>query len=460
VADPVSTKDLVQFLPLQHRGWEALHKFKYVLLGGNRGPGKSYWLRWSLLLLLLEWAQQGHKNVRVALFCETFPELRKRQIRWIKAEFPAWLGEIKSTQEEGLAFYIKREFGGGAIYLLNLDEPDKYKSAEFAAIGVDELTQNKFETFDVLKGSLRWVGIQHSPFLSASNPDGIGHQWVKDIWVSRDFSKYPKLGEIKDQFIYLPGKPKDNMYLPDSYWDTIESIENDALRKAWLLGDWDAFQGQVFNEWRRGDPDLEDGHVIRPQTVPAHWRKWRAMDWGYSAPWCVLWFAKNPDNGRVWIYRELYQTELTDRQQARTIREHTPEVVSFTLAPPELWARKNAEDKVTSTADEYAGEGVPLTVADNSRIAGWRRVHNALAKLPDGIPGLQVFETCTQLIRTLPSLPYDKVNVEDVNTDAEDHAADALRYGLTDLTLPKPPTDDKRQKRARAEIERVARKLL
>lgn len=50
--------------------------------------------------------------------------------------------------------------------------------------------------------------------------------------------------------------------------------------------------------------------------------------------------------------------------------------------------------------------------------------------MEDGEAGLLIFETCTNLLRTLPTLVYDQVRVEDVDSDGEDHAADALRYAL------------------------------
>jgi len=102
-------------------------------------------------------------------------------------------------------------------------------------------------------------------------------------------------------------------------------------------------------------------------------------------------------------------------------------------------------DVVTSTADEYAAEGVGLIKADNDRLAGKRKVDRVLSKLPDGLPGIQIFENCPNLIRTLPALPYDPVNVEDVDTDAEDHSFDCLKYGLTRMPAKRKPLVPKRQ---------------
>ena len=63
-----------------------------------------------------------------------------------------------------------------------------------------------------------------------------------------------------------------------------------------------------------------------------------------------------------------------------------------------------------------------------SRINGKLEVHKRLA-VKDNQPGIRVFKTCRNLIRTLGMLPTDDKNPEDVDTNAEDHAYDALRYG-------------------------------
>lgn len=433
--------ELMGFLPKQWEAWDAVWLFKYILYGGARGPGKSYWLRWTLLSLLLYWyLELGLRNVTVGLFCDTYPELRDRQITKIKREFPLWLGEVKSTQEAGLGFYLREEYGGGIIALRNLDDPSKYQSAEFAAAAVDELTKISKETFDYLRGSMRWPGVPETKFLGATNPGGIGHLWVKSLWVDGDFSAYPEMKDIKEKFSFIRALPKDNPYLTDDYWDDLNS-QPPQLYRAWVEGDWDAFEGQAFSEWRR------DRHILGMDelfTPPAHWPKWRAIDWGFAKPWCCLWMTKDIDTDRIYVYRELYIAGLTDKQQAKAIKENTPleEVIHITYADPSMWTKKNIEDVVTSTADIYAAHGVVLTKADNDRLGGKRKVHRALADMPDGMPGLRVFPQCVNLIRTLPSLPLDKTRVEDVDTDAEDHAYDTLRYGLTNFNIrPKEQVD-------------------
>lgn len=436
----VRLSELMNLLPKQLEAWQGMFSHRYILFGGARGPGKSYLLRWAALTyclhLFLEYKITG---ARVGLFCETYPDLRDRQISKIKAEFPPWLGEVKETKEDGLCYFIRAEYGGGYIALRNLDDPTKYQSAEFAGIFVDELTKIQRSTFDILRGSLRWPGVSHTVFMGASNPGSIGHMWVKQLWIDRQFP--PELQERAHEFLFVRALPKDNPYLDQSYWDELNSLPP-QLASAWRDGNWDVFAGMAFNAWDRTK------HTSPPRLIPDHWPKWRAIDWGKNAPFCCLWFTKEPDTERIYVYREAYQTDLTDVEQAKLVRDMTPkgENISFTYADPSMWTEKNMDGKVSSTATEYANCGVILTKADNDRLSGKRKVDRLLNNLPDGGPGLVIYETCPNLIRTLPALPYDNVKVEDVDTKAEDHAYDALRYGLTNYQVQKPKREQKEQR--------------
>ena len=72
-----------------------------------------------------------------------------------------------------------------------------------------------------------------------------------------------------------------------------------------------------------------------------------------------------------------------------------------------------------------------MSKANNDRLGGKRAVNRMLADGPDGKPLLQVFDCCENFIRTFPLLVRDEGKPEDVDTDGEDHAYDALRYLLT-----------------------------
>lgn len=436
IGDRLETINVLGFTPRQAEAWAQLASHRFLLYGGARGGGKSRFLRWGGIGLLMDHAAAGRRGVVGALFCSTYPELRDRQVSKIDMEFPKWLGDLRDSQQFGLAFHVAEEYGGGVLQLRNLDDPSKYKSSEFAFILIDELTQIADPAvFHTLRGSLRWAGVRRPQFIAASNPDGPGNLWVRQLWIERDYP--PELQPLADEFCFVQSLPTDNPHLDDSYWQDLKTLPPD-LRRAWLEGDWYVFSGQAFKSWRT------ERHIIKPFEIPKHWLRFRGIDWGYASPFCCLWIARNPDNGRVVVYRELYGKELTDRQQARMIADLTPqdERISTSYADPSMWARSTL-DNVTSTADQYLAAGVQLTQADNNRLNGKRKIDRLLEDLPDGKPGLLVFETCSNLIRTLPAMAYDKRHPEDIDTTQEDHAVDALRYALTSLREGSPRQEKK-----------------
>jgi hypothetical protein len=112
--------------------------------------------------------------------------------------------------------------------------------------------------------------------------------------------------------------------------------------------------------------------------------------------------------------------------------------ISYTVASPDMWQKRGVKDIMGGEciAETFAKLGVPLIKADNNRIVGWQRVRECLADAADGLPNVQIFSTCTNLIRTLPILSFDAHNREDVSGTCEDHAAEAMRYGL--MSRPSP----------------------
>ena len=426
-------RSIINPLPSQERLLDAQYEYEYLLFGGAAGPGKSYILRWAAIDFLMYAASQGHYGVRVGLFCEDYPSLKDRQVTKIRREFPTWLGELKGSQDEGYGFFLRPQWGSGAIMLRNLDKPAKYASAEFAGIYVDELTKNTRQMFDDLRFRKRWIGMDHSPFVAATNPGSAGHAWVKKLWIDQDFSGDDDRLD-PSTFLFIPARIQEMIDLrPElirpSYLATLNSLP-DAMRRAMLDGDWTVFSGQVFSEWR------SNLHVCEPFKIPASWTRWVAIDYGFANPFCALWFARSPDKKHVYIYRELYERGWLAREQARRVKAASEgERIWLYAADPSMWQKKR-ETTGISFADEYGREGLTLTKANNERLAGWDVCHEALAwkELPNGRllkePRLQVFSTCPNFIRTVPALPYDPIKVEDVDTDAEDHPGDAWRYGM------------------------------
>jgi len=436
----VRFSDLAGFFSRQLEALEHLKTKKYILYGGAAGGGKSRFLRWACIWFLLRaWALYGVWAVRVGLFCENYPALKDRHLAKIGTEFPRWLGALKNTQAEGLVFQVRPELGGGVLAFRNLDDPGKYDSVEFAMVAVDELTRNRESVFNELRKRLRWPvdpGLNFEderpgcfpadfqyPFLAATNPGNIGHAWVKRLWVDRDFP--PELKSYAERIAYIQSLATDNPYNPPSYFEDLKSLP-DPLRSAYAFGRWDVFVGQFFAEWR---PEL---HVIADFPVPAYWRRFTAMDWGYSSPTCVLWFAVGPDNV-VYVYREAYVRQLdTPRLGELLCRMSAGESIGYRKLDPACWDSSRGP----SIAEGLGDAGWLCEKAENDRTSGWQRVRDFLAWREDDTgrlvrrPLLQVFRSCENLVRTLPAQVFDQRNVDDLDTKGEDHAVDALRYGL------------------------------
>lgn len=421
----VSWSEVVNFTDRQKDAYKSMFNHTFTLYGGARGGGKSYWLRWAMISWMIYQAKQGFPGIVGGLFSSTYTNLKDRQISKIDKEFPDWLGILKENKTHGLAFYLHDKFGGGVLTLKNLDETSKYKSAEFGIIGVDELTEHTVDTFNILIGSLRWAKLAKPCFIAGSNPDGIGNEWVKNYFINKEYP--PELQPLADEFSFVPALPTDNPHLDKSYYIMLNSLPED-LRRAWLLGDWNVFKGLAFKSFNK------QKHVIEPFDIPDYWTRIIGIDSGYRAPFCALFGARNPDNGRVVVYKEIYETELTDRQQARRILDlsDAQELKAVRYADPSMWSRKTQEF-ITSSAEVFGQNGCFLRKGDNDRLSGKRKVDRMLNNLEDGLPGLTIFNTCPNLIKQFSQLVYDASNTEDVNSKLEDHAYDAFRYMVTSV---------------------------
>ena len=216
-----------------------------------------------------------------------------------------------------------------------------------------------------------------------------------------------------------------------------------------LHGIWDAFEGQAFPELNR------DVHGVDPFDVPPEWPRYRTFDWGSGAPLSVGWWAVDPE-GDLYRYREWYGAKkdentsvwiglrMSNAEIARGILERErdasgrPEKVKPGPADPSIWSKRR--DKKTGAigipiAQELAAEGVTFVQANNERIHGRQQVHSRLRVDPDpahpdqpGHPKIYTFNNLEHWWRTMLNLRNDTRNIEDVDTDQEDHVYDETRY--------------------------------
>lgn len=422
----------------QMEAYEAVKLFKYLFYGGAAGGGKSYFLRWIAIYLLMYYYMKYGLSVRVGLFCEDYPALKERHLSKISIELPEFIGKFHSDHKEhGKALILDKDYGGGVLVFRNLDEPSKYLSSEFASVLIDELTMNTRRVFDFLASMrMRWPGIPDPKFVGASNPGGVGMGWVKKLWIRRDFT-----GENFDpeEFKFVSARYYDNPFLDKSYEKQLDGLP-EKLRQAYKDGDWDTFEGQYFEEWNTFK------HVSRPFEIPREWERYITMDWGLAKPLAIYWIAVDFDQ-RAWVYRELYTTGLIASDAGRRIKQMSmvdfPDVVEeklmtkyrFFSVDPSVFAKKGEGTKsIGSTMQEELGR--VLLPAKNDRINGWMRMREWLADAPDGKPWMIFFDTCVHAIRTIPEMVYAKTDgkrvaknkYEDCDTLGEDHAGDSIRY--------------------------------
>jgi phage terminase large subunit len=416
--------ELVNPSPKQRVFLDHMKRYRYVLYGGAAGGGKSYILRWWLVVFLIAAYQRyGLRNVAVGLFCEDYPSLKDRQLAKVESEFPSWLGNLKATKTEGLRFKLPADLGGGMILLRNLDDPAKYDSVEFAAIGVDELTKNPKKVFDELRKRLRWVGFPQEfvfPFAAGSNPGGIGHAWVKALWLDRQLPT--ELAGHEEEFAYVPAKASDNPHLSPSYYEGLLTLEP-TMRRAYAEGDWSVFAGQYFSLFDAGK------HVIRAELIgaPEWWPRWISMDWGFEHHAAVYWHTRAP-GGAVITYREFVAKHLSAPTLAHevVVRSQHENIAAFYLGW-DAWAQRRSEHTIAEEIGAVVAQaGLPLPAkADDDRIGGWMLMHQMLEA-----GAWLIADSCPALIACLPTLVRDEVRVEDVAKVDGDDPADSARYGL------------------------------
>ena len=194
----------------------------------------------------------------------------------------------------------------------------------------------------------------------------------------------------------------------------------DVERKRLLDGDWEVAEGAAFPEFMRST------HVVEPFEVPIGWQRMRSGDYGYASPSCILWGCIDFD-GNIFIYRELYNSGYTGDVLARLILEmerNDPEMF-LSVLDTSCWNKTGLGPSIGETMIRNGTRWIP---ADRDRVSGKVEVHRRLSMNPLTVePRLKIFSTCTNLIRTLASIPTSKTNPEDVDTKADDHAYDALR---------------------------------
>lgn len=405
------TIDLSSTNPKQALFFEA--KSRFVAYGGARGGGKSWAVRKKAMLMGLRYS-----GIRMLLLRRTFPELRENHILPLLTELMG-IAQYKDSEKSFVFSNGSRlKFG----YCDGEADVLQYQGQEYDVIFLDEATQFTEFQYQTLTACIRGANDFPKRMYLTCNPGGVGHEWVKRLFISKEYRQ----SEKPDDYTFIAASVFDNKALMDhdpGYVDMLRNLPEDT-RKAWLDGNWDALAGQYFKEFNR------DVHVCTPFSIPQHWKRYTSMDYGLDMLACYQ--IAVDEHGRGYVYHEIHEPDLIISAAAQKIREACKgQQMYMYLAPPDLWNRR--QDTGKSLAETFREYGINLQKSSNDRVSGWMAVHEWLKVNKDetGEPAakLKIFDTCTNLIKHLPSLQHDAKNVNDVATEPHNitHAPDALR---------------------------------
>lgn len=423
--------------------------------GGAAFGGKS-----DGLLGIAIAAAFAYPGISIGYFRRTYPELEGAKGAIIRSQ--ELLAGITSYNEQKHTHLFPT---GSRLHFCHCNtEKDvyEYQSQAFDILLVDEATHFTWSIIDYLitrnrstiEGGCR-------PFrVFASNPGNVGHSWYLGLF---DLLKAQgEHGQVKN-VMNQNSKYEQTYFIPAFIADNAIGVERDPdyenrlkqrdimVAKALLDGDWTVFSGQAFPQWNYSV------HTIEPFEIPDSWSYWRSLDYGWDHPTYNYWWTMNPNNNRHYVIREWHARQLTDLEIANAIKTSSlpNERYTFFFASPDMWRAKNVNGIVTTAPDEFMRMGLILTKADNDRVSGKRKFNNLLAPLSDGLPGLQVFRSCPDLIACMPSLVKDIRNPEDVLKIDGDDPYDAARYGLTNSLITRPTALEQQPRRTRSPLAEV-----
>lgn len=404
-----------------------------VCFGGARGGGKTD------AMIGGDWpmhAQRYGKNAKGVFFRRELPQLEAAIDRSKEIYFrlgAQWNEQKKTWRFPNGAFLKFRP-------LERDSDAEKYQGHDYTRVYFEELT-NYPDPKPVMKikATLRSGAGVPCGFRATCNPGGPGHNWVKERYIDPFPSGYKVIRDDDGlERVFIPAKLTDNVILQKNdptYINRLKQSGSDQLVKAWLNGDWNIVDGAFFDCW-------SDKIIINPFDIPSDWLRFRSFDWGSSKPFSVGWWAVVSDHevfprGALIRYREWYGAQsanvglkLTAEQVASGIAERERgDNIAYGVADPAIFAR----DGGPSIAERMNEKKVYWKPADNKRVAGrgrvggWDEMRSRIVGMDDK-PMIYCFKTCTDSIRTIPMLQHDENKAEDIDTDAEDHAADEWRY--------------------------------
>lgn len=436
-----------------------------LCFGGAKGGGKSFLLR----AVAIHWAARC-PGIQIYLFRRKYPDLIGNHMRGANNFHSLLAPLIKAKKVRILGDKDIRWANGSNIFLRHLQteaDVSNYQGIEIHIALFDELTHFTEYQYRTVRSSVRlgdWTPpdsyrLKLPRIVCGTNPGNIGHHWVKTTFVDHGAYTFIRTPPIEGGMLrqFIPARAEDNPDLlknDPTYLDRLEGMGDPAMVRAMRDGDWSAVAGSMFGDKFRAIKNGKPWHVLdRAYPIPITWEIWRGGDDGYSSPASIHWLARNPDTGSIWVIREIYEPKLLPEQLAKRILK-----IDMAIRRDFGDGEYDTNDTelhglLDSASFSDTGTGKPSRGQQmNALGCGWEKVikkgdseskhrvmrvhlmHQMLMpnpRDPRGMPGIRFFPNCPNAIRTIPSLPVDETDPEDVDTESEDHAFDSITYGAS-----------------------------
>lgn len=448
-----------------------------LLFDGTRGNGKSECGLVEFGAEIGKWGPAWQGTIVAPSYKrleETVGRSQRIYRQWFpQARFLASKSEYRWRWPDGESL----EFRAGST---EEDYFNDFHGREIPFVLFEELCSWKDDSFYVAMRSIVRSGSHRDmprKLRANTNPYGVGRPWVKARFIDpckgKDFAVWEGpdgrlVGRVKGYYWENPYLTEND---PD-YISGISSDRNEARRKAWLLGDWDAVADGMFADVWLASNLLPV--VPARDFVNAGWTITRAFDWGSTRPFSVGWYAESngeplisprfPENrfdpikGSVVRFAEWYGWNGTPDEGVKMLstniakgileREKAMGIegqVQPGAADSAIYEVRDG-DSVGAKMARAGVDFVPSAKGPGSRVNGWEVCRDMMEAvhpvdkdqnpIPPEFPGFYCTSSCEQFIRTVLSIPRDKKNQDDVDTDTEDHIADEFRYEINKKPRP------------------------
>lgn len=418
--------------PRQVEFFEMQREKRRTLYGGAAGGAKSHSLRWAAYryCLLIP-------DCEVLLLRRTYRDLELTHLREMRREAVKIGAKYEQTARK-----MSFPSTGASIVAGHCEDAEAwehYLSTEYDLILIDELVtfeeEPALEIFTRARSAnVKSAVLEHlggAKVWAASNPGGSGAAWVRDFFIDKtpEPERYPNYRA--DSYGFVPAKVDDNPWGDPEYRENLQELP--PLRRRQLLdGDWTVYKGQFFSGFR-AQVGSEPWHV-RDIDVPDGTEWTGGLDWGYNQPGSFGLYAHLGD-GHYHRAAELKFQGLNSHEFGSKARDLINEVcktgrLRYIAADPSMWNKTGADrgEPIAETLSKSPYR-LPLRKGDNTRGSnGWQICHDLLRTAPDGRPWFSLSPRCRYFLRSVPLLPQDPNDPDDVDTNADDHAADEWRY--------------------------------